>query len=160
MALGKTTPEANAALAKALQAYVHRAKPDDFSALLNFTKRNPQSPWRASVLATLGSVFLERGSYSTASELLQSAWKLTGGEAPTLDHKLLASAVAADLATVLAKTGRKADLQGLLATLSKKELFGSSRTQVLAASVSANATPVSRAPAGACFGARSFILCK
>ena len=113
-------------------------------------KKNPQSPWRASVLAVLGSIFLERGSYANASDLLESAWKLTGGEAKTLDGKLLASAVAADLTTVLAKTNRKADLQALLGTLGKKELLGSSRSRVLSASVYANATPVSRAPAGAC----------
>jgi hypothetical protein len=51
---GKPTASENSALAAALLGYAKRSGPDDFSALTDFLKEHPQSPWAAALLTDVG----------------------------------------------------------------------------------------------------------
>jgi RHS repeat-associated protein len=72
-----TRPEENRALAAALIAYVEKGDTEAVSGVLEFLLRFPDSPWRASLMANVGTVFSQTGYYSRALRSWDEAWRLT-----------------------------------------------------------------------------------
>lgn len=76
--LGRPTrPEENRALAAALMAYVQKGESEAVAGMLEFLLRFPDSPWRPSLIANVGTVFSQTGHYSRALRSWDEAWRLT-----------------------------------------------------------------------------------
>lgn len=74
-----TTPAENRALARALRAYMRGKNPEHVAPLLEFLLAVPDTPWRASLLANVGTVYSRTGYFSRALQSWTDAWRLAKG---------------------------------------------------------------------------------
>jgi RHS repeat-associated protein len=119
----------NAALAKALVEYSRRAAHDDFSALTQFLKNHPDSPWAAALLTVLGLEYYNSAYYSRALEAWREAWAL-GQNATNLQGKFLADRAACELAGLYSRLGRMNDLETLLKSLEQRVFLGGATERI------------------------------
>ena len=75
-----TTPEENKAFAAALRTYVDSRRYETVTPVLDFLRVHPDSPWRASVLANVGTTLYEHGYFSRALRTWDAAWEATRNE--------------------------------------------------------------------------------
>jgi RHS repeat-associated protein len=71
-----TTPDENRALAQALRTYVGQDSRERLFPLQEFLSRHPSSPWRASLMASFGTVYRNAGYFTRAAEVWDQAWVL------------------------------------------------------------------------------------
>ena len=69
-----TTPAENRALAQALRLYADGHRSEMVAPILQFLSRYPQSAWKASLLANLGTVYRSTGYLSRAFNAWDLAW--------------------------------------------------------------------------------------
>jgi YD repeat-containing protein len=97
-----------------------------FSALEMYVRRNPESPWAASILSNPGTRWFEQGRYSKALWAHKAAWKAAHsgagrGRAPS------AGAIGVEYARMLARLGRRAELKEVLRLLRQLRPAGRAR---------------------------------
>jgi hypothetical protein len=106
---GEASPAENVALAAALRGYTKRSGPDDFSSLTEFLTAHPQSPWRASLLFSLGLEYYNTAHYSLALDAWRRSWALAKN-ATDPKAKAIADRAAGELACMYARLGRMNEL--------------------------------------------------
>ncbi len=116
IATAQTTPAEDQGLAAALARYDRRDRVDDYSALTDFLKRFPDSPWRMALLLDLGLEYEHYGYYSRALEAFQGAWS-EGREATDAYQKPLADRAIGELVLLHARLGHEDRLKALIAEI-------------------------------------------
>lgn len=123
----KTTVKENKDLADALSLYL-RGDLEDTTPLLDFLAEYPRSPWRASLLAGLGTIYRRTGRYSRALAAWEEAWRLSK------DHSGLGHAVGdravGELAVLNARLGRSGPLEALLEEIEERDVRGAARERI------------------------------
>jgi RHS repeat-associated protein len=119
--VGKTTAQDNRELTQALVGFLHRANGDDYSSLTQYLADHPQSPWRASLLADLGVIWLHEGQYSKALTAWQEAWQLAK-DATDVRAKTVADRTVGELLNLDASLGRQEELGTLLNEIQGRKL--------------------------------------
>lgn len=129
---GATTPEENIALAKAINSSAKSNDQDDHSALLNFLRDHPRSPWRAAILTNIGICYRKTGWFMKALAAWKEAWELSKHDYSPLGKPLADRAIGelAELNTVL---GRKAEVEKVLKELGDRPLMGPATEKVTVA---------------------------
>jgi RHS repeat-associated protein len=115
----------NRDLATALLAYDARRRAgtlDAVESLVSFLSAHPETPWRPSLLVSLGTVYRRTGHFSKALEAWQSAWD-AGRELDGSGHAVGDSALA-KLSQFEAYLGRKELLAPLLESIRDRPLHG------------------------------------
>jgi len=120
---GATTPEQNAALARALEAYLEAGASDHTQPLESYVAEQHGSPWRASLLLSLGQVYVRAGRPSRAIQALSQSWE-TAKQDTEPRAKAVADLAAGELAQLLARLGHVSELQGLLAEVEGRVVSG------------------------------------
>ncbi len=120
---GRPTGEDNAALTRALEAYLTAGGGDATRALEDFLGQEPSSPWRPSLLLSLGQVYVHAGRPSRALRVLREAWDSAKG-ATEPRAKAVADLAAGELAQLLARLGHVAELQRLLTEVEGRLVSG------------------------------------
>jgi len=120
----------NRALVLALSAYSQRTSEDDFTSLLSFLNKYPDSRWNGSLLANLGIVYRRTGYYSKAMEVWEVSWNLLR-EQSHRPAKLLADKVVSELLMINAWVGRKEKVDSLLAEISDRIIEGPATERIL-----------------------------
>lgn len=110
-----STPTAleNDALSKALDVYQAKGDSTDMTPLLDFLSAHPQSSWRASLLASMGSICFQGGRLTRAIQAWKESLELAKF-ASTAEEKAVTVDAASRLALLLATLGRESELQNLL----------------------------------------------
>jgi hypothetical protein len=115
--------------------FIEVAGKDDRARLAGWRQwvdENPASPWRPSVLASLGRLESERGYFSRAVGHLSEAWAaVRGAQEPAV--RLLASEIAGDLALALARTGRDDEFAQFLKQMEGQPQYGTTRQKIIRA---------------------------
>jgi RHS repeat-associated protein len=126
------TAAENAALAAALLDYSKRSGPDDFSALTDFLKGHPQSPWVAALLTDLGFEYYNTAHYSLAIDAWSQAWALRKN---ATDRKALALVDRAfgELIHMDSRLGRMDEIERLLKSVGKRPMLGPAAQRVVEA---------------------------
>ena len=75
--LGIPTPAENADLAGLVTAYARGGRPDRVEPFAMFLERHPDTPWRASLVANLGTLHRQRGFIGRAVAAWRHAWALS-----------------------------------------------------------------------------------
>src|SRR5882762_301616 len=121
----------NAALAAALLGYAKRNGPDDFSSLVGFLEKHPNSPWRAALLTGLGFEYYTTAHYSLALEAWSKA--LEGvNEARDVRGRIVLARATEELALLYARLGRMTELEALLKSTGGQTAPGASEKVNLA----------------------------
>lgn len=125
---GKPQAGAEPELFMALET-LERSKGHDVKPLQVYLDRYPESPWRLSLLAQLGSHYRQSGYLSRAVDAWTEAWNLGKG---SRDAKISswADLAGTELAELLARLGRTEALEALLRELSKRSLRGPASERV------------------------------
>ena len=110
---GEPGADENATLASALIDYGKRSGPDDFASLTGFLKQYPESPWRGTLLTSLGFEYYNTAHYSLALEAWSNALE-GAGEANTTEGRVVMARAEEELALLYARLGRMTELQTLL----------------------------------------------
>ena len=123
VATAPTTFTEDLALSKALEAYAHRANPDDFSSLIAFLSNYPNSPWSAAVLTNLGLAYLHDGYFSRALDAFGNAWRK--GKGATEPHaRALVDRAVGELARLNSSLGHLEDLAILFGEIGDRPVSG------------------------------------
>jgi hypothetical protein len=120
---GKTTPEENIALQKAIESSAAREDQDDYTAILTFLERYPKSPWRAALLTNLGLAYRHTGWFLKALSAWEEAWGLSKSETGSLG-KGLADRAFGELVELNARLGRRERVEALLKQIEGRQLTG------------------------------------
>jgi RHS repeat-associated protein len=81
--LGPTSSGENGALAASITAYAGHGRPQAIEPFTRFLDGHPSSAWRASLLASLGSVYRRSGYYTRALKAWDEAWTLAALDSST-----------------------------------------------------------------------------
>lgn len=126
---GATTAEDNRALAQVLRHYVAGRNRENVSQVLAHLQRFPASPWRASLLANIGTVFNQHGYYTRAFESWNSAWQLTK-DATDPRVRAVADYAIAEWLDLMSLFGDVAALEGKLKELDGRMVTGSTGARI------------------------------
>ena len=118
-----TTAEDNAALARALEAYLGGGGADRTAPLEVYVGRETTSPWRASLQLNLGRSYVRSGRPSRALRALTDAWETAKGRTEPR-AKAVADLAAGELAQLLARLGHVSELQELLGEVGDRPVRG------------------------------------
>lgn len=129
---GKTNPTENKTLAAAITAFAKAADPEQTHGLSEFLHRFPQSAWRASLLANLGTVYRSTGYWSKALDAWEESWKLLGKETAPKTNAL-GDFVLGELAQLNARLGRAERLEALFAEIGDRDVRGPATEKVAGA---------------------------
>jgi len=122
--LGAPSQAENDALATALVAFASRTSADDFSALEDFLKSEPDGHWHASVLFNLGWEYYNTGYYSKTISAWQEAWdELQGAQDEAA--RQLADRCIGELAKMHARIGDAEKLETIFNEVGDRPLTGS-----------------------------------
>jgi RHS repeat-associated protein len=120
---GDGSIEENAALAKAITAWLKSGDPEATRPFEAFLSAYPASVWRASVLANLGKFYKRRGYYTRAQQKLTEAWMIAK-EATDAHGRTIAEQSLIDLLELECGFGRASALQQLVDQVGTRELMG------------------------------------
>lgn len=132
VATAPTTPAEDLALVRAVAAYEHRTRADDFGSLTAFLAKHPHSGWAAALLTNLGLSYLHYGYFSRALDAWQAAWQ-EGQDATGPQARALVAGAAGDLARLEASFGQQKRLAALLHQMAGRPVSGSATEAVQAA---------------------------
>jgi RHS repeat-associated protein len=122
----------NRQLAAALREYERRAAADDFSALEQFLRANPNSAWTPAVWFNLATEYYNTGWYSKSLDAWRKTWPLLKNENEPA-AKALADRAAGELAYMLARLGRMSELAELLDEVKDRVFVGSATEKIAGA---------------------------
>ncbi|HEV8541470.1 MAG TPA: RHS repeat protein, partial [Verrucomicrobiae bacterium] len=125
----KPTRDENSALAAALIGYSKRSGPDDFSALTDFLKRYPKSPWAPALLTGLGLEYYNTAHYSLAMDAWSEAWTLAK-DATEPQARALADQALGELIYMKARLGRMDEIEELLNEIKNRPVSGPATEKV------------------------------
>jgi RHS repeat-associated protein len=128
----KPSAAENRQLAQALEAYAQRPTRDDFSALEQFIADNPNSSWTPALWFELAGEYYRTGWYSKSLDAWRTAWPLLKNESEPA-AKALGDRAAAELAYMLARLGRMAELDALLTEVKNRVFIGSANEKIAGA---------------------------
>ena len=74
---GQPSADDTAALGRAIRTFYARSDRGETSSMTSYLAGQPASPWRASLLANLGTVYAQEGAFSRAMSAFDEAWRLT-----------------------------------------------------------------------------------
>jgi RHS repeat-associated protein len=117
------SPAENKDLASALTAFRNRQDSDDAGALENFLQAYPDSKWRISLLANLGSHYRQTMQFTKALAAWREMWVM-GKDITDPDVKSIVDGAAAEMAHFLVTLGWADELQALLKELDGRPLQG------------------------------------
>ena len=123
------TPDDNAALARTLER-IAIAPADRWGAILDaHIQDHPTSPWRASVVATAGTLYARAGYFSRAASYWTQAWEMTrDSDDPKV--KVLADYALGESIAQMAKFGQVERLEARLKESEGREFRGAPGTKV------------------------------
>jgi len=121
---GAPSLEDNRVLIDSLKRYAGRASAADVSAITDYLKVNPGSPWAVALWVNLGQTYYRSGFFSLALEAWEHAWRQGRGDHSPRGKALVDRAVA-ELARMHARIGHVEQLTRLMAELDGRELTGS-----------------------------------
>lgn len=118
-----TDPSDTQAFRNAINEFADWDNRDSFPLVDSFFQNNPESPWKASLLANLGRVRYQQGCYSLALDHWEEAWNLSKNlEDPAVSR--LATRTGLELAGLYTRLGRTNQLQVLLEEISPRQIIG------------------------------------
>jgi RHS repeat-associated protein len=126
---GATTAEDNRALGQVLRQYVAGGDRENVSLVLAHLQKFPASPWRASLLASIGTVFSQHGYYTRAFESWNAGWQLTK-DATDPRVRAVADYAIAQWLELMTRFGDVNALEGKMKELEGRELTGSTGTRI------------------------------
>jgi RHS repeat-associated protein len=129
---GATTVEDNRALGQVLRQYLSGRNRENVSPVLAHLQRFPASPWRASLLANVGTVFSQHGYYTRAFESWNTAWQLTK-DATDPRVRAIADYAVAQWLELMTRFGDVTALEGKMKELEGRKLTGSTGARIRAA---------------------------
>jgi tetratricopeptide (TPR) repeat protein len=130
--VGRTAPDENRGLARALTAYERAAAQsgdDAVAPLSEFLQAHRDSAWKPALLVNLGTIYRQTGHFSKALDSWQRAWESTK-RLDDPDGRALADAALGQLSQLQAYFGRKEELEPLLAEIKNRPLRGSAAALV------------------------------
>jgi RHS repeat-associated protein len=119
----------NKDLALALKAFRDRADADDASSVENFLKKHPDSQWRVSLAANLGSHYRQTMQFTKAMAAWRETWAL-GKDSADPNVRDVADAAAANMAEFLVTLGWADGLQALVNELDGRPLRGAAAVRI------------------------------
>ena len=123
------TPDENAPLARTLER-IAIAPADRWGAILDaHIQDHPTSPWRASLVATAGTLYARAGYFSRAGSYWTQAWELTRDSADP-KVKVLADYALGESIAQMAKFGQVERLEARLKETEGREFRGTPGTKV------------------------------
>ena len=129
---GKTSPEANQALASAIKAFLESNDLEQTGPLTSFLERFPRSAWRASLLANLGAIYRVTGYWSQALNAWEESWAmLVNGSDPRT--KALGDYVLGEMAQLNARLGRADRLESLFSQIGDRDVRGAATEKIAGA---------------------------
>ncbi|MHB8884742.1 MAG: RHS repeat-associated core domain-containing protein [Methylovirgula sp.] len=129
MITAPTTRAEDVALSRALTAYEHRAKPDDFGSLTAFLSKYPNSGWAPALWTNLGLSYLHYGYFSRAADAWQTAWR-KGKNATEPHARALVDGAVGHLAWLYASLGKMKNLEALFVEIGNRPITGSATEAV------------------------------
>jgi RHS repeat-associated protein len=121
--IGATTPEENAALARALVAYLNGGGGERVDDLTAFLEGRQVTPWRASLQLNLGNVYRRTGYFTRALRSWEEAWGIAKS-ASDGRGRAVADRAAGELAQLHARLGNKDRLEELFAEIEDRDIGG------------------------------------
>jgi len=119
----ETTPAENAALAQAIRIYADGNNAEMVAPLTAFLGRYPDSAWRPSLLANLGTIYRANGYLSRALTAWERAWDETKGE--TDPHlQAVANFALGEFLDLSAKVGHADAIEARLDEISGRKISG------------------------------------
>jgi len=119
----------NKDLALALKRFRDRADADDASAVENFLKKYPDSQWRVSLAASLGSHYRRTMQFTKALAAWREAWAL-GKDITDPNVKDVVDGAVAEMSRYYVTLGRTDELQALLKELDGRPLRGAASVRI------------------------------
>ena len=126
---GEPSDDDTAALGRALGTFYRRSTQGDTSALTSYLAGHPTSPWRASLLANLGSVHRRLGAFSDAMRVWDEAWGLTK-DGSELSARAIADFSISHWLDVAASFGQVDAVQARLEQITGRNVRGSAGTRL------------------------------
>jgi hypothetical protein len=120
---GGTSRDENAALARAIMVYADSKRSDQVAPLLGFLQRFPQSAWRPSLLANLGTVYRAGGYLSHALHAWEQAWDEAKGETDPR-AKAVADFALGEFLDLSAKVGHADEIAARLDEIAGRNVTG------------------------------------
>jgi YD repeat-containing protein len=130
--IGTTTPEENAALARALKAYLKGGGGEKTDDLVAFLEGRQLSPWRASLQLNLGIVYRRTGFFTRALHSWEEAWGIAK-KATDPRGRAVAGRAAGELAQLNARLGNQDRLEALFAEADKRNIGGAAGEMIAGA---------------------------
>lgn len=127
MPVGTSSQAEDATLAATVNAWAERTSPDDYSSLENFLSANANSPWALAVRVNLAGTYEKSGRSGKALAAYEQAWN---GSKANPDAKPLADTAAAGYLSLLARVGRFAQMQAMLADAGTRAFEGSAGEKI------------------------------
>lgn len=121
--IGASTPEENAALARALTAYQRRGGGERNEDLVAFLEGHQVSPWRASLQLSLGTVFRRTGYFTRALVAWEEAWGIAKSASDSRG-RAVADRAAGELAQLHARLGNQERLEQLFRETDRRDIGG------------------------------------
>jgi RHS repeat-associated protein len=124
-----TTPDENRALARALLAYAQQKDLENVTGILAVFQSFPASPWKASVMANVGTVFARTGRFTRALAAWEDAWRLAKDAPDPMGHAVADYALGERL-DLLSKVGNVAAMSAAMAEIKDRDVRGSAGEKV------------------------------
>lgn len=124
--------EENAALGRALSAFLARADHDDFTAFARFLADHPHSSWKASLLCNLGLAYFRTGYFSKALEAWEESWSLAK-HLTTAEGHAIGDRALSELIVMNARVGRFERLDALFQEFQGRNVRGTAAERIIAA---------------------------
>src|SRR6266511_519658 len=118
-----TTPAENRALARAIDEYAQIGQSEMVAPLLTFLAQYPQSAWRPSLLANLGTVYRANGYLGKALNAWEQAWIASKAETD-LRAKAVADFALGEWLDLSAKVGHADAIEGRFAEIGGRNVTG------------------------------------
>jgi len=121
--IGPTRPEDNAALARALTAYLRGGGGERVQDLTAFLEGRSAGAWRASLLLNLGTVYRRTGYFSRALAAWEESWAIAAG-AKGARERAVADRALGELVQLHARLGNRERLEQLFASIEGRDVGG------------------------------------
>ena len=126
---GAPSQAQNEALVRAINAHAAGERSDAVAPFVTFLGEYPNSPWRASVLANLGTHYLEAGAISRALQAWEQAW-LAARDATDRDARAVADFAVGEWLDVTMELGHVDALAARLAELEGRDVHGPAASKI------------------------------
>jgi hypothetical protein len=126
--IGVPTAAENAALARAVTAYVTKARASAIEPFTAFLREYPSGAWRASLLVNVGGMHRTAGFLTRALRAWDEAWSLAKDET-SMEGRAIADTAAANALDTLATLGHLPGLERWLERTSHRAMTGSAQAR-------------------------------